>query len=107
MSVKFFNPTCVIYLDCAGDVARRRFLHRARGDDSEEIFDRRYDEFGANNPPILERYRDLVHTVKSIPPAFVTFELRLEQIDANTTINVAYERFLEKISGWMHYLRDR
>jgi adenylate kinase family enzyme len=71
MSVKVVGPTLVINFDCPKDVARLRFLDRARGDDSSEIFDRRYAEFQANNPTILRRYDNVVHTVRSILPALI------------------------------------
>ena len=64
MRLQVASPAFVIYLDCPKDVARTRFLHRARGDDSSKIFDQRAAEFQANNPCILERYRNVLHTVR-------------------------------------------
>ena len=77
MSVKVVSPTFVINLDCPKDVAKQRFLDRARGDDSPEIFDQRYAEFHGNNPQILQRYGNIVHTVRSIPPSLIALCMKL------------------------------
>ncbi|KAI0592781.1 P-loop containing nucleoside triphosphate hydrolase protein [Biscogniauxia sp. FL1348] len=59
-------PTLVIYIDCPVEVARRRYLARARDGDTAASFDKRLAQFEEHMPSLLRKFADegiLVSTV--------------------------------------------
>ena len=57
------KPFCVVLFDCPRATAKTRFIIRARGDDTTEIFQKRYDEFVEKNAAVLEHYSGALKTV--------------------------------------------
>lgn len=55
---KWLQPDLVLFFDCLGDIAEKRYLTRALpGRDSDpEIFKKRYREFQMLNKDVLEEY---------------------------------------------------
>ncbi|KAI5917927.1 P-loop containing nucleoside triphosphate hydrolase protein [Camillea tinctor] len=51
-------PTLVIYIDCPVEIARTRYLSRARDGDSIAVFDKRLAQFREHTPSLLQRFAE-------------------------------------------------
>jgi adenylate kinase family enzyme len=50
-------PDLVISISCPKEVAKERYLGRKRGDDSEELFGKRYSDYEKRDMKVVELYR--------------------------------------------------
>ncbi|KAI1485403.1 P-loop containing nucleoside triphosphate hydrolase protein [Biscogniauxia mediterranea] len=71
-------PTLVIYIDCPVEVARMRYLARARDGDTAASFDKRLAQFEEHMPSLLRKLADEGLLVRAV-------------IDGSMTVDEAYE----------------
>jgi adenylate kinase len=66
----------VIHLDVPEAVTRKRLLARGRADDTEDVIERRLQQYAADTEPLVDHYRDvLVEVNGDRPPDEITAEL--------------------------------
>lgn len=88
----------VLHFDCPENLAREHFLTRklaGREKDDERMFEKRYKEFAASNPSIIEHYqsRNLILEVGLV--VFVAFQCsKLGQIDTSGQTEVSYQELI-------------
>jgi len=51
------TPDLTISISCPKEVARARYLNRKRGDDSEDLFNKRYSDYQERDTQVVELYR--------------------------------------------------
>lgn len=72
------NVTDVIYLDASKEVVRERLLERGRPDDTEEVINRRFDEYEKATQPIIDWFKE-----KGLNVHEVNGERTVEEIHAD------------------------
>ena len=51
------TPDLTISISCPKEVARARYLNRKRGDDSEDLFNKRYSDYQERDTQVVKLYR--------------------------------------------------
>ncbi|TVY92501.1 UMP-CMP kinase, partial [Lachnellula willkommii] len=59
------TPDLTISISCPKEVARARYLGRKRGDDSEDLFNKRYSDYQDRDMQVVELYRETLIEVKA------------------------------------------
>lgn len=79
---KFTSLVCpvkaILFFDLSDDLMAARLLERGkssgRADDNEETIRKRLKTFRNESMPVVDKYRDMVHTISSTDPVDVVFE---------------------------------
>ncbi|KAI0007912.1 P-loop containing nucleoside triphosphate hydrolase protein [Xylariaceae sp. FL0662B] len=77
-------PGLLIFLDCPEEVARARYLGRARSNDDNSSFDHRLEHFREHMPPVLD-YFEAAGSLVRIP------------VDGMATIDAAYASLVTRL----------
>ncbi|KAK5636731.1 hypothetical protein RRF57_012443 [Xylaria bambusicola] len=91
------KPLKVIVLECSRDIAKRRYLSRAREQmDDEGRFDKRYDDYIKNMEAIQEHYKSkgIMELVRTSPPRVFIALLMMLQIPANESKEECLREFM-------------
>ncbi|KUJ11893.1 P-loop containing nucleoside triphosphate hydrolase protein [Mollisia scopiformis] len=60
------TPDLTISISCPRETARARYLNRKRGDDSEELFDKRYSDYEGRDRKVVELYQKNLVEVRAV-----------------------------------------
>ncbi|KAI9055246.1 hypothetical protein LZ554_000210 [Drepanopeziza brunnea f. sp. 'monogermtubi'] len=89
------TPDLTLLISCPREIARARYLERKRGDDSVELFDKRYSDYEQRDSMVVDLYRESLVEVKA---------------EAGVSVDQSYTMLIEELSGrspWQDVLTSR